>query len=137
MRARCVQTKSCTWKLQIGYIGGRACLLSLVGRLSLFQRLLSRRFSHGCKQLTRPFVLCRGAEVKFLSFVGRSVLLFWRFNCTGIIQYCLQEYSGDAADLFLDMRESQIQQAAKDKRKQQLAVPGIINPHDRPDEMQE
>ena len=48
-----------------------------------------------------------------------------------------QEYSGDAADLYLDMRETQIQQAAKDKRKQQLAVPGIINPHDRPDEMQE
>lgn len=50
----------------------------------------------------------------------------------------VQEYSGDnPADLFLEKRESQIQQAAKDKRKQQLAVPGIINPHDRPDEMQE
>ena len=50
----------------------------------------------------------------------------------------LQEFSGsDPAGLFLDMRETQIQQAAKEKRKQQLAVPGIINPHDRPDEMQE
>ena len=50
----------------------------------------------------------------------------------------LKEYSGDnPADLYLDMRENQILQAAKDKRKQQLAVPGIINPHDRPDEMQE
>lgn len=50
----------------------------------------------------------------------------------------MQEFSGDnPGDLYLDMRESQIQNAAKEKRKQQLAIPGIINPHDRPDEMQE
>lgn len=49
-----------------------------------------------------------------------------------------QEYSGDnSEDLFLEEREAQLKAAAKEKRQQQLAVPGIINPHDRPDEMQE
>ena len=50
----------------------------------------------------------------------------------------LQEFSGDnPQDLFLEEREAQLKVAAKEKRQQQLAVPGIINPHDRPDEMQE
>ncbi|CAI8039377.1 Exportin-1 [Geodia barretti] len=50
----------------------------------------------------------------------------------------IKEYSGgNSEDLFLEEREAQLKQAAKDKRQQQLAVPGIINPHDRPDEMQE
>lgn len=49
-----------------------------------------------------------------------------------------QEVAGDdPADLFLEEREAQLRQAAEEKRRQQLAVPGIINPHDRPDEMQE
>lgn len=49
-----------------------------------------------------------------------------------------QEYTGDNPyDLFLEEREAQLKVAAKEKRQQQLAVPGIINPHDRPDEMQE
>lgn len=52
--------------------------------------------------------------------------------------FIVQEYSGDDPTvLYLDIRENQIQQAAKDKRKQQLLVPGMINPHDIPDEMQE
>lgn len=52
--------------------------------------------------------------------------------------YNLQEYSGDnPQDLFLEEREAQLKLAAKEKRQQQLSVPGIINPHDRPDEMQE
>ena len=50
----------------------------------------------------------------------------------------VQEFAGDdPTDLFLEEREGQLRQAADDKRRQQLAVPGIINPHDRPDEMQE
>ena len=55
-----------------------------------------------------------------------------------VVMCLLQEFSGsNPAELYLDIRENQIQQVAKEKRKQQLAVPGIINPHDRPDEMQE
>lgn len=49
-----------------------------------------------------------------------------------------QEYAGDdPANLFLEEREAQLRQAADEKRRQQLAVPGMVNPHDRPDEMQE
>ncbi|XP_064403448.1 exportin-1-like [Halichondria panicea] len=50
----------------------------------------------------------------------------------------IKEHAGaDTVGLFLEEREAQLQQAAENKRKQQLEVPGIINPHDRPDEMQE
>ena len=41
------------------------------------------------------------------------------------------------SDLFLEEREIQLKKAAEDKRKAQLSVPGIINPHDRPDDMQQ
>ena len=52
--------------------------------------------------------------------------------------YLCQEYSGDdPSDLYLEERETQLRQAAEEKRRQQLTVPGIINPHDRPDDMQE
>ena len=55
--------------------------------------------------------------------------------------YCMlvtQEFSGDdPSDLYLEEREGQLRQAAEEKRRQQLTVPGIINPHDRPDDMQE
>ena len=49
-----------------------------------------------------------------------------------------QEYAGaDTAGLYLEESDAQLRLAAENKRKKQLAVPGIINPHDRPDEMQE
>ena len=49
-----------------------------------------------------------------------------------------QEHAGDdTTSLYLEERESQIQQAAEEKRNKMLAVPGIINPHDRPDDMQQ
>ena len=49
-----------------------------------------------------------------------------------------QEFSGDdPGDLFIEERETQLRKAADEKRQQQLLVPGIVNPHDRPDEMQE
>ena len=61
-----------------------------------------------------------------------------KFSLLCVHMYSLQEYSGDNSDdLFLEEREAQLKVAAKEKRQQQLSVPGIINPHDRPDEMQE
>ena len=52
--------------------------------------------------------------------------------------YLLQEHAGDdTTSLYLEERESQIQQAAEEKRNKMLAIPGIINPHDRPDDMQQ
>lgn len=48
----------------------------------------------------------------------------------------LQEFSGqDDSDLFLDERESELKKKEDDKRRVQLSVPGIINPHDLPEVM--
>jgi len=51
---------------------------------------------------------------------------------------CLQEYrTEDTQDLYLEEREMQLKAAEEEKRKVQMAVPGIINPHDIPEEMQD
>ena len=50
----------------------------------------------------------------------------------------LQEFTGeDTHDLYLEERESQLRKEQEKKHEQQLQVPGILNPHERPDEMQE
>jgi exportin-1 len=50
----------------------------------------------------------------------------------------LQEFAGeDNEDLFLEERETAIKSAQDEKRKQQLSVPGIIGPHEIPEEMQD
>lgn len=50
----------------------------------------------------------------------------------------IKEFTGDdTSDLYLEERESQLRLEQEKKREQLLLVPGIINPHDRPDEMQE
>ncbi|XP_065832637.1 exportin-1-like [Oscarella lobularis] len=48
----------------------------------------------------------------------------------------IKEVSGeDTTDLFLEEREHQLKEASDRKRQLQMAVPGMINPHDLPDEM--
>lgn len=50
----------------------------------------------------------------------------------------LQEYTGeDDTDLFLEEREQALRQAQDEKRRAQMAVPGILNPHEMPEEMQD
>lgn len=50
----------------------------------------------------------------------------------------IQEYrSEDVSDLYLEEREQQLTAAQEEKRKVQLSVPGIVNPHDMPEEMQD
>ncbi|XP_014250231.1 exportin-1 [Cimex lectularius] len=50
----------------------------------------------------------------------------------------IREYTGeDDSDLFLDEREQELRQIEENKRRIQLLVPGIINPHDMPEEMQD
>jgi exportin-1 len=54
--------------------------------------------------------------------------------------YCYksQEFAGeDNSDLFLAEREAAIVQAQQEKRQMQLTVPGIIGPHELPEEMQD
>ncbi|CAD5118443.1 DgyrCDS7150 [Dimorphilus gyrociliatus] len=50
----------------------------------------------------------------------------------------IREYSGeDNSDLFLDEREAAMRAAQETKLKAQMAVPGILNPHEIPEEMQD
>ncbi|KDR14611.1 exportin-1 [Zootermopsis nevadensis] len=50
----------------------------------------------------------------------------------------IREYTGeDDTDLFLDEREAALRQAQEEKRRIQMSVPGIINPHEMPEEMQD
>jgi len=50
----------------------------------------------------------------------------------------IREFAGeDDSDLFLEERESAIQRAQMEKRKHQMSVPGIIGPHEMPEEMQD
>lgn len=48
----------------------------------------------------------------------------------------LQEFAGeDTTDLFLEEREAALRQAQEEKHKLQMSVPGILNPHELPEEM--
>lgn len=50
----------------------------------------------------------------------------------------IREFSGaDDSDLFLAEREMLLKQHEEEKRRRQMMVPGIINPHDIPEEMQD
>ncbi|XP_058803182.1 exportin-1 [Phymastichus coffea] len=50
----------------------------------------------------------------------------------------IREYTGeDDSDLYLEERENALLMAQEEKRRQQMAVPGIINPHEMPEEMQD
>jgi len=60
-------------------------------------------------------------------------VLLHEFSCVA-----LQEFSGeDNSDLFLSEREAAILRAQQEKRQIQLTVPGIIGPHELPEEMQD
>jgi exportin-1 len=49
-----------------------------------------------------------------------------------------QEFAGDEpSDLFIEEREAAIHQAQDEKRKIQMSVPGILGPHEIPEEMQD
>lgn len=57
----------------------------------------------------------------------------WKCFC-----FNLKEFrSEDVGDLYLEEREKQLQAAQEEKRKVQLSVPGMVNPHDMPEEMQD
>ncbi|KAL3873911.1 hypothetical protein ACJMK2_036989 [Sinanodonta woodiana] len=50
----------------------------------------------------------------------------------------IREFAGeDNSDLFLEERENTIKQAQDEKRKVQLSIPGMIGPHEIPEEMQD
>uniref|UniRef100_A0AAZ3QE89 Exportin-1 n=1 Tax=Oncorhynchus tshawytscha TaxID=74940 RepID=A0AAZ3QE89_ONCTS len=48
----------------------------------------------------------------------------------------IKEFAGeDTTDLFLEEREASLRQAQEEKHKLQMSVPGILNPHEIPEEM--
>lgn len=48
----------------------------------------------------------------------------------------IKEFAGeDTSDLFLEERETALRQAQEEKHKLQMSVPGILNPHELPEEM--
>ena len=50
----------------------------------------------------------------------------------------IREFTGeDDSDLFLEEREASLKTAQEEKRKIQISVPGMLNPHEVPEEMQE
>ncbi|KAK2194302.1 hypothetical protein NP493_116g05018 [Ridgeia piscesae] len=50
----------------------------------------------------------------------------------------IREFAGeDNSDLFLEEKEAAIKQAQEEKRNLQMSVPGILGPHEMPEEMQE
>lgn len=50
----------------------------------------------------------------------------------------IREYTGeDDSDLYLEERETALRIAQEEKRQQQMSVPGILNPHEMPEEMQD
>lgn len=50
----------------------------------------------------------------------------------------MQEFAGEEnTDLFLEEREASIRTAQEEKRRVQMSVPGILGPHDMPEEMQD
>lgn len=50
----------------------------------------------------------------------------------------IREFTGDDdSDLFLEEREAALKKAQDEKRKVAMTVPGILNPHELPEEMQE
>lgn len=52
--------------------------------------------------------------------------------------FFLQEFTGDDdSDLYLEEREGELRRAQEEKRKVQMSVPGILNPHEIAEEMQD
>ncbi len=50
----------------------------------------------------------------------------------------IKEFAGDdTSDLYLEEREETLKKAAEDKRRIQESVPGILNPHELPEDMQD
>lgn len=54
------------------------------------------------------------------------------------LTFQIREFTGeDDSDLFLEEREGSLKKAQEDEKKYQLTVPGMLNPHEVPEEMQE
>lgn len=75
------------------------------------------------------------------NFPCQSKFHITHYSVTVTVTECsllFQEFrSEDVSDLYLEEREQQLTAAQEEKRKVQLSVPGMVNPHDMPEEMQD
>ena len=72
-----------------------------------------------CRHATAPSYLCSVDDALYIFIV-----------CS------LQEFAGeDNSDLFIEEKESAIKLAQEEKRNLQMSVPGILGPHEWPEEM--
>lgn len=88
------------------------------------------------------FVLFSHKKKKYISAVWIQPYLpeNWNRDCFSLASMfprcALQEFAGeDTSDLFLEEREASLRQAQEEKHKIQMSVPGILNPHEIPEEM--
>lgn len=59
------------------------------------------------------------------------------FICS-CFSWCLQEVTGeDDSDLYLEERETELKKIQEEKRRMMMAVPGMLNPHEMPEDMQD
>lgn len=74
-----------------------------------------------------------------LMSLPKNTIGFYSVSLKNIfINTFVQEFrSEDTQDLYLEEREVQLKSAEEEKRKVQMTVPGIINPHDIPEDMQD
>uniref|UniRef100_A0A3P9JFU9 Exportin-1 n=1 Tax=Oryzias latipes TaxID=8090 RepID=A0A3P9JFU9_ORYLA len=88
--------------------------------------------------LKMAFPHLQDAQVKVfvtgLSSLNQDIPAFKEHLRDFLVQ--IKEFAGeDTTDLFLEEREAVLRQAQEEKHKLQLSVPGILNPHELPEEM--
>ena len=76
--------------------------------------------------------------ILYLYFGDNKLVQKNLFDSNFVICFYLKEFAGeDNSDLYLEERENTIRQAQDEKRKVQMSVPGILGPHEMPEEMQD
>lgn len=90
----------------------------------------------------RPLAILKCCVTKWVAWsvwITGEMTARWRHASVDMLtgfSVFLQEFAGeDTSDLFLEEREASLRQAQEEKHKLQMSVPGILNPHEIPEEM--
>lgn len=105
----------------------------------------SHETGYKCLEMMFPIKLCNMQKALRTQFPLHLMNKCWnRIISVSPVLICFgifvlpQEYTGeDDSDLYLDERETALRQAQEEKRRIQMSVPGILNPHEMPEEMQD
>lgn len=82
------------------------------------------------------YPLCKQGCAYLYFFSPKDYSFFIMYLCGPFNYLFSQEFAGeDTSDLFLEERETALRQAQEEKHKLQMSVPGILNPHEIPEEM--